>query len=210
LNSTTAAEWIRTEKIIAILRGDFSIEKMEQIASILLEGGINTLEITLNSSAALEGIARLRQSFASRMLIGAGTVRTAGQVRQAVQAGAQFLIAPNFDPASAAQAGGLGVLHIPGVLTPSEAQSAFAAGCRLLKLFPADTLGPAYLKALRAPLNDIDFIPTGGIGTANAAEYLRAGAAALGIGSSLVSGPEQSPSELAARAANLRAAICDL
>jgi 2-dehydro-3-deoxyphosphogluconate aldolase / (4S)-4-hydroxy-2-oxoglutarate aldolase len=93
--------------------------------------------------------------------------------------------------ASVARARRAGVPHLPGVFTATEAQAAWAAGCRLVKLFPADALGPGYLRALRAPLDDIGFVPTGGIELGNLNDYVRAGAVALGVGSALVSGPEQ-------------------
>jgi 2-dehydro-3-deoxyphosphogluconate aldolase/(4S)-4-hydroxy-2-oxoglutarate aldolase len=140
------------------------------------------------------------------MLIGAGTVRYGTQVQPALDAGAQFLVSPNFDPDTVARARMAGLLHLPGIFTPSEAQTAFTAGCTVLKLFPADTVGPAYLKALRAPLDDIEFVPTGGINLENIAAYRRAGAVAVGLGSQLVAGRQQASDELTARAKALRAA----
>src|SRR5690606_18551538 len=107
---------------------------------------------------------------------------------------------PGFDPASVMHSQAIGVLHLPGVFTPSEAMAAAAAGCRLLKLFPCDIVGPAYLKALRAPLDDIGFVPTGGVSAANAAAWRSAGAAAVAVGSSLVAGPDQPSDALLAAA----------
>jgi 2-dehydro-3-deoxyphosphogluconate aldolase/(4S)-4-hydroxy-2-oxoglutarate aldolase len=141
------------------------------------------------------------------MLIGAGTVRTLEEVNAALDAGAQFLVSPNFDPASVARSREAGVLHLPGVFTASEAQAAYAAGCQMVKLFPADALGPRYLKALRAPLNDIDFVPTGGIEAANIADFVRAGAVAFGVGSSLVKSADQDLADLREKAARLAAAF---
>ncbi len=143
---------------------------------------------------------------AHNMIIGAGTVRTAAQFDEAIAAGAQFTVAPNFDPATVARALQADVLHLPGVFTPTEAQTAFAAGCKMLKLFPSDVVGPQYLKAMRAPLDDILFVPTGGITPDNVGDYIRAGAAAVGLGSALVTGPNQSMDDLAARAGKLRSA----
>ncbi|CAG0975607.1 partial 2-dehydro-3-deoxyphosphogluconate aldolase / (4S)-4-hydroxy-2-oxoglutarate aldolase, partial [Anaerolineae bacterium] len=131
---------------------------------------------------------------------GAGTIRRVAHVDEALALGAQFIVSPNFDPASVARSQAANVLHLPGVATPTEAETAFAAGCAMLKLFPADVLGgPTYLKAIRAPLDDIAFVPTGGIEPGNAGLYRRAGAAALGLGGSLVS-RNWTPETLASRA----------
>ncbi len=177
------------------------------VAEALLRGGVSIVEITLNSRAALQGIDLLRGRVGDQMLVGAGTVRTAVEVGQALEAGAQFLVSPNFDPASVARSREADVLHLPGIFTATEAQMAFAAGCRMVKLFPADALGPAYLKALRAPLNDIEFVPTGGIDANNLADYIKVGAVAFGVGSSLVTNPQQDPAELTGRAAQLAAVL---
>lgn len=202
-----AATQIRQTGIIAIIRGDFPFERLLAIAGAIAEGGVSVVEVTLNSRGALEGIAALRRQAGDDMLIGAGTVRTLEEVNAALDAGAQFLVSPNFDPASVARSQEVGVLHLPGVFTASEAQAAYAAGCQMVKLFPADALGPRYLKALRAPLNDIDFVPTGGIEAANIVEYVRAGAVAFGVGSSLVKSADQDLADLREKAARLAAAF---
>ena len=202
-----AATQIRQTGIIAIIRGDFPFERLLAIAGAVAEGGVSVVEVTLNSRGALEGIAALRRQAGDDMLIGAGTVRTLEEVNAALDAGAQFLVSPNFDPASVARSQEVGVLHLPGVFTASEAQTAYAAGCQMVKLFPADALGPRYLKALRAPLNDIDFVPTGGIEAANIVEYVRAGAVAFGVGSSLVKSADQDLADLREKAARLAAAF---
>ena len=197
---------IRANGIIAILRGDFGVDDMVRLGEALLAGGVTILELTLNSTAALTALPTLRERLGRRMLIGAGTVRYATQVQPALEAGAQFLVSPNFDRDTAARARSAGLLHLPGIFTPTEAQTAFAAGCTMLKLFPADTIGPAYLKALRAPLDDIEFVPTGGINVDNIGAYRKAGAVAVGLGSQLIAGRHQPSDDLTARAAALRAA----
>ena len=206
-HQTHVEQWIRRAKIIAIIRGDFPADRLLAIAETLTEGEVSVMEVTLNSANALSGIERLRGEVGGRVLVGAGTVRTADEVTQALDAGAQFLVSPNFDPASVARSQAAGVIHLPGVFTASEAQAAYAAGCRIVKLFPADALGPAYLKALRAPLHDIGFAPTGGIDAGNAADFMQAGAVALGVGSSLVRGADQDPADLLDRARSLVAAV---
>ena len=197
---------VRRGGIIAILRGDFAVDDMLRLGEALLAGSVNIMEVTLNSAQALAALPVLRQRLGSDMLVGAGTVRWATQVQPALEAGAQFLVSPNFDPDTVARAKAAGLLHLPGIFTPTEAQTAFASGCAMVKLFPADTVGPAYLKALRAPLDDIEFVPTGGISLDNIAAYARAGASAVGLGSQLITGRSQPSAELTARAAALRAA----
>lgn len=201
------ANEIKQSGIIAIIRGSFALDDMQRMAEALVAGGVRVMEVTLNSSDALTAISRLREQGGDDLLVGAGTVRTAGQVEQALDAGAQFLISPNFDAASVARSLAADTLHLPGVATPSEAQNAFVAGCKMVKLFPADVLGgTAYLKAMRAPLNDIEFVPTGGIGLENIADYRRAGAVAVGLGGSLISDKNWSAADIQVKAARLRAA----
>ena len=207
-SAKAASTKIKQSGIIAILRGDFSVEDMLRIGEALTRGEVNVMEVTLNSSSALIALPELRQHFGDEMLIGAGTVRDVDQAREAREAGAQFLVSPNFDSESVLFARTNDLLHLPGVFTATEAQTAFAAGCRMLKLFPIEALanGPAYLKALRAPLNDINFIPTGGVSLENIADYARAGAVAVGLGSKLVLSREQTSNDLTTRAKALRQA----
>jgi 2-dehydro-3-deoxyphosphogluconate aldolase / (4S)-4-hydroxy-2-oxoglutarate aldolase len=197
---------LKHEGIIAIIRGQFSTERILEIGRALLAARVPVMEVTLNTSNALEAIKELRTRFGADLLVGAGTVRSVNQVDLALNAGAQFLVSPNFDPDSVAYSQKRDILHVPGVFTATEAQNAFVAGCRMLKLFPSEVLGPKYLKALRAPLNDVDFVPTGGISVDNLADYVRAGAVAVGIGSELIRGPQQSIEEITIRAAALRKA----
>ena len=164
------------------------------------------MEVTLNTPGALELIQLLRARFGANMSIGAGTVRSVEQFEAAAAAGAQFTVAPGLNPHVVAQARNAGILHIPGVYTATEADRAHADGSRLLKLFPANIGGPAYLKALRAPLDDVEFVPTGGIAPENAAAWAGAGAAAIGAGSCLVTGPRQPMADLIQRARALRRA----
>jgi 2-dehydro-3-deoxyphosphogluconate aldolase / (4S)-4-hydroxy-2-oxoglutarate aldolase len=195
--------------VIAIVRGRFPRERLLAAGEALAEAGVRAMEVTLNSPDALEGIAALRRALDGRVLVGAGTVRTAGDVERALAAGAAFLVSPNIDLPSVSRARAAGVPHLPGVFTPTEAQTASTAGCRLVKLFPADLLGPRYLRALRAPLDHIGFVPTGGILLEEVGEWVRAGAVALGVGSALVSRAEEDPASLAERAARFVRAMRD-
>ena len=179
-------ELIYTHRLISVIRGDFSLEEVLAISEALTKGGIRILEITLNTPSALEAINALKKQADASLIIGAGTVRTATDVQNAVDAGASFCIAPCFDLPSVEAAQAHRVLHIPGIFTATEAQAAYRAGCKTVKLFPAEALGPKYIKTLRAPLDHIDFIPSGGVDVSTLAAFHDAGAVAFSVGSALV------------------------
>lgn len=196
--------------LISIVRGSFSLEEIMQMSEALLRGGVKIVEVTLNSTHALEAITELQRQFGNDLQVGAGTVRSVQDVEKAVEAGASFVIAPCLDMPSVEAAARHNVLMLPGIFTASEAQAAFVAGCETVKLFPADVVGPAYLKALRAPLNHIDFIPTGGVTADTIADFYGAGAVAFGVGSALVKNVAVTLQELSAlteRAAALTQAL---
>jgi 2-dehydro-3-deoxyphosphogluconate aldolase/(4S)-4-hydroxy-2-oxoglutarate aldolase len=203
-NIEETSQKIKQCGIIAIIRGDFSVDEMLRICTALMAGTVTVVEVTLNSPAVLDALPKLRSHFGDKLLVGAGTVRNLNGVHQSLDAGAQFLVSPNFDPASVSCSISKDVLHLPGVYTATEAQNAFAAGCRMIKLFPCDFGGPSYLKTLRAPLNDIDFVPTGGVSIENIKEYAQTGAVAVGIGGTLVMSRAQSDKDLIHRAQILR------
>lgn len=205
-HASDIAQSVRATGLIAIIRGKFSRDQVVSIAEILLAHQIPVMEVTLNTTGALESIRQLRDQFSDRLVVGAGTVRTADQLAAALAAGAQFTVAPNLDLATVKAAHHQDVLHLPGVFTPTEAQTAFVAGCRMVKLFPSEIVGPRYIKAIRAPLDDIEIIPTGGISADNIGDYVKAGIVAAGIGSALVTGPDQDLDDLAKRARALRQA----
>lgn len=201
-----SSQFILDEGLVAIVRGNFPNQKLTEIGDALLAAPVLVLEVTLNTTGALNGITLLRERFGDHMLIGAGTVRTATQFDDAIAAGAQFTVAPNLDLATVERALANDILHLPGIFTPTEAQQAYIAGCKIVKLFPSDAVGPRYLKSMRAPLDDIKFIPTGGVTPENVGEYIRAGAAAVGLGSALVTGPDQPMDDLITRARAIRSA----
>jgi 2-dehydro-3-deoxyphosphogluconate aldolase/(4S)-4-hydroxy-2-oxoglutarate aldolase len=201
-----STEFVLDTGLVAIVRGNFPAPKLLQIGDALLASPVLVMEVTLNTTGALEGIALLRERFGEHMLVGAGTVRTVSQFRDAVAAGAQFTVSPNLDLATVEASLAADILHLPGVFTPTEAQQAFVAGCKMVKLFPSEVVGPKYLKAIRAPLDDIKFIPTGGITPDNVGDYIRAGAAAVGLGSALITGPDQPMDDLITRARAIRTA----
>jgi 2-dehydro-3-deoxyphosphogluconate aldolase / (4S)-4-hydroxy-2-oxoglutarate aldolase len=201
---------VKRNGIIAIVRGGYELPELLGIGHALLAGSLRVIEVTLNTPRALEVISALRSRFGEELLVGAGTVRTHEQFNAAVAAGALFTVAPSFDPATVACAREVDVLHMPGVFTATETQAAFAAGCRMLKLFPCETVGPAYLRALRAPFDDVEFVPTGGIDLDNIGLYAQAGAVAVGIGSALIPKSGWSEAEITSRSRALQGAWLDL
>lgn len=170
--------------LVAILRGVRPDEAVA-IGSVLVEAGWRMIEVPLNSPDPLVSIAALADAFPDA-LIGAGTVLSASAVRDVHAAGAELVVAPNFDRDVVAEAGALGIAALPGVLSASEAFAALAAGAVGLKLFPAEMIPPLAVKALRAVLDRATVVlPVGGITLANMAAYRDAGATGFGVGSSL-------------------------
>jgi 2-dehydro-3-deoxyphosphogluconate aldolase/(4S)-4-hydroxy-2-oxoglutarate aldolase len=153
----------------------------------ILEAGISVFEITMTVPGAVGVIRSLAERFRDRALVGAGTVLSADDARACIDAGAQFIVSPGFDPATVAAAHAAGAAAMPGALTPTEVIAAWKSGAEMVKIFPAGALGGAkYLRALRGPLPEVKLLPTGGVSLATVPEYIAAGAAALGIGSELV------------------------
>ena len=156
-------------------------------AEAVCEGGIPIVEITMTVPGAVEVIRELGRSAASGVLIGAGTVLDGEMARRCVDAGAQFLVSPGLNLPMVEFAVQQGIFVIAGALTPTEIITAWKAGSEFVKVFPCGQVGGAkYIKALKGPLPQIPLVPTGGINFANAAEFIEAGAAALGIGGELV------------------------
>ena len=170
--------------VIAILRG-VTPETVLPVCDALVEGGVRFIEVTLNSPEALTSIALAAEHFrGASVRIGAGTVQSAAEVNAVAAAGGTYIISPNTDTAVIRQTKERGLISIPGFFTPSEAFAALAAGADLLKCFPVGCLGPGYIKDLKAVL-PAPVIAVGGVNADNAAEFLQAGAVAVGVGSAL-------------------------
>ena len=180
-------EEIAPERLVAIVRTPDS-DAAVPLAEAIISGGISSLEVALTTPRALETIAELVSRFAGRALIGAGTVRNGSDATSAIDAGARFLVSPDFNEKVLEKARSARITYVPGALTPSEVGNILAAGVELIKIFPAVRLGPAYLRDLLGPFPQLRPIPTGGIDFSNAADFLKAGAVALGVGSSLSDG----------------------
>jgi 2-dehydro-3-deoxyphosphogluconate aldolase/(4S)-4-hydroxy-2-oxoglutarate aldolase len=185
LRAGPAANAIRARRLVAILRGVEPQARLRSLVDELLDDGVGLFEVTLDSASAAEDLVDVIGRVGNRAIVGAGTIRTDAGVRAAIRAGAAFGVAPVFDPAVVALALGSGLPFVPGVATPTEADLAWRAGATFAKLFPASSLGSSFVRELRGPLPEIETIATGGIDASNAAAFLDAGAAAVGIGSAL-------------------------
>jgi 2-dehydro-3-deoxyphosphogalactonate aldolase len=181
--------------LIAILRG-LQPENARSIGGLLLEAGITTIEVPLNSPRPLESIAILARAYGAAATIGAGTVVTAQEVRQVADAGGRIIVAPNFDAEVVSETKALGLASWPGVLTASECFAALRAGADGLKIFPCSVLGPEGLKAMRAVLPPhVRILAVGGAEPRNFSQWFAAGADGFGIGSALFK-PDRSISQV--------------
>lgn len=191
MNAECVREEIARRKLIAIVRG-LPGEQLEGLAEALLAGGISMMEITFHQAKpdswrqTAEGIAMLNRKFAGRVIPGAGTVMTQEQLTMAYEAGAKYIISPNVDVDIIRRTKELGLVSLPGAFSPTEIATAHAAGADFVKVFPVGNLGPSYIKALKAPLSHIPLMAVGGVNERNAAAFLEAGAAGLGVGGNLV------------------------
>jgi 2-dehydro-3-deoxyphosphogluconate aldolase/(4S)-4-hydroxy-2-oxoglutarate aldolase len=171
--------------LIAVIRISRS-EDVLPICEALLEGGIHALEITLTVPNALKAITSARERFGAKIVLGAGTVISAQMCRDAIAAGAEFIVSPIMRPEIVTSAHAMDRPVMLGAYTPTEAQAAHEAGADFVKIFPADRLGASYIKALLGPLPHLRVVPTGGVDLETAPEFIRAGCVALGVGSSLL------------------------
>jgi 2-dehydro-3-deoxyphosphogluconate aldolase / (4S)-4-hydroxy-2-oxoglutarate aldolase len=172
--------------IVPVVRAS-GVEEARRAVDAILEGGIPVVEITMTVAGAVEVIRSVIRQMGGKVLVGAGTVVTREQAEECLQAGAQFLVSPGLSLAMLKVARERDVLAIPGALTPTEVMMAGAEGASLIKVFPCGNVGgPKYVKALKGPFPKVNIIPTGGVNVSNAAEYIAAGAFALGVGSDLV------------------------
>ena len=177
-------------KVVAIVRG-FAPDICLKLADSYRQGGIRLVEVTFNQKApetwkdTASAIRAIRSEFAGQMRVGAGTVLTEEQLSICEDAGGEYIVTPNVKPALIRSAVERGLVAMPGALTPSEAVDAWEAGASFIKLFPAGSLGPGYVKAIRAPLSHIPFLAVGGVSAANAADFMRAGCVGVGVGGNL-------------------------
>jgi 2-dehydro-3-deoxyphosphogluconate aldolase / (4S)-4-hydroxy-2-oxoglutarate aldolase len=180
----TALAQILQHKIVAIVRGANPNDVLK-IAETLHKGGIKLLEITFNSPNALELLEKLSSQMQDKMLIGMGTILNAATAKQAIAAGAEFIISPTLSVETIKATKEAGAVSIPGAFTATEILMAYENGADIVKIFPA-SVGADYIKDIRGPLPHIPLMPTGGVTINNVSSFFKAGAVAVGIGSDLV------------------------
>lgn len=196
---------VERERIVAVLRLD-DPASVRPVVEALDEGGIRIFEVTMTVPDAIRQIQELGAALPADRIVGAGTVVDAATAARAIDAGAAFVVSPVFRPPVLDAAHARDVAVMPGCFTPTEILDAWDRGADIVKVFPATPLGPSYFRDVRAPLPQVKLMPTGGVSIDNAADWLRAGAVAVGIGSALVDAAAVRAgnfSELTARAARL-------
>lgn len=176
---------IETTGLVAVIRAD-NADQLVDVCQALADGGVDVAEITMTTPGALDAINKASTKLGKHCLIGVGSVLDAETARAAILAGAQFVFAPTFNPAVIEMAHRYDKAVVPGALTPTEVLAAWQAGAEMVKVFPANHFGPTYFKDLLAPMPQLKLTPTGGVDLSTAADWLKAGAAALGVGSALV------------------------
>jgi 2-dehydro-3-deoxyphosphogluconate aldolase/(4S)-4-hydroxy-2-oxoglutarate aldolase len=178
-------EMIRREKIIAILRG-VERDNIINIAEALMVGGIKMLEVTCNTDGVFEMIGLLAEKMGDKMVIGAGTVITTELCEESLEAGAQFIIAPDVNRNVIDYCVRRDIAILPGAATATDILTAKRHGAKMVKIFPAAAIGIDYIKALREPIDDVDFVAVGGVRPETIADFFAAGCMAIGVGDSVV------------------------
>jgi 2-dehydro-3-deoxyphosphogluconate aldolase/(4S)-4-hydroxy-2-oxoglutarate aldolase len=182
---TDTLQRIEETGVIAVLRG-VEPDTVEAVGEAIVAGGVTALEVTAESPDAMASIQTLAETLGDDALVGVGTVLDAETAREAIDAGAAFVVAPTFEASVVETCNDADVPVAPGVFTPTEAQRAHQTGADVVKIFPAKTGGPGHLSAIKGPLGHLDVIPTGGIGPDNAGAYVEAGAMAVGAGGAIL------------------------
>jgi 2-dehydro-3-deoxyphosphogluconate aldolase/(4S)-4-hydroxy-2-oxoglutarate aldolase len=172
--------------VVAVIRAK-SKDQLIDITSALLEGGVPSIEVTMSTPKAIAGIEQLADKFGDKAIVGVGTCIDAATARDAIAAGAQFVVSPMTDPEIIATTIRYGKISIPGAFTPTEIVRAWTLGGDVIKVFPATALGPQYFKDILAPLPQLKLTPTGGVDQKTTGAWIKAGAVCVGAGSALVS-----------------------
>jgi 2-dehydro-3-deoxyphosphogluconate aldolase / (4S)-4-hydroxy-2-oxoglutarate aldolase len=185
MNKTQKLDLIRDTGVIAIMRAKSS-DQLMAAADAIKEGGVAVIEVTMTTPGALDVIQQAVARYGDAVLFGAGSVLDAETARAAILAGAGFVVAPTLSVPMIELCNRYSIPVMPGIFTPTEALTAWQAGADMVKLFPASVGGPDMIKAILAPLPHLEIVPVGGVELDNAADFIKKGAAALGVGSSLV------------------------
>lgn len=178
-------EVIRKRAVVAVIRGA-TVNTIIPLVQSLKAGGVTAIEITMETPMATSIIEKVVEEFGDDVLVGAGTVLDAETARAAIMAGSRFIFSPIVNKETIRISKRYGVISVPGAFTPTEILTAFEQGADVIKVFPANTLGPNYFKNIVGPLPHIPLMPTGGVGLQNIKEYIKAGAVAVGVGSNLI------------------------
>ncbi len=185
MNKQSDLARVRQSGIVAVIRSA-SGQRLVDVAEALLAGGVDVMEVTFTVPQAHQVLARLAECLGSKILLGAGTVLDPETARIALLSGAEFIVSPTVNLDVIKLCRRYDKLVMPGAFTPTEVLAAWESGADIVKIFPSEVAGPAYLKALRGPLPQVRMMPTGGVNLETAAAFLHAGAFALGVGGSLV------------------------
>lgn len=185
MNAAAALKHIAKTRIIAILRGELGGQEVD-LAEALAEGGVTAIEVSTVCPGFSEAIRRIAQKPGNRIAVGAGTVLTMTELHAVVDVGASFIVSPNLNAEVVRETRRLGLASFPGAYTATEIVQAIDAGADAVKIFPAVSLGPGYVRAIRGPLPGARLVPTGGVDLGNITAWLEAGSYAVGIGSELL------------------------
>ena len=185
LSKSEKLDLVRQTKIIAIMRAKQS-SQMLQAAEAIQAGGVRVIEVTMTTPGALDLISEANQRFGDAVLFGAGSVLDAETARLAILAGAGFIVAPTLSLPVIQMCNRYSIPVMPGCYTPTECLAAWEAGADMIKLFPADVGGPDFVKAILAPMPQLEILPVGGVTVDNVDEFIKKGATAVGVGSSLI------------------------
>ena len=199
-------EQVADAGVVAVIRAQ-SKDQLMDIAKALLAGGVPAIEVTMSTPKAIAGIEKLADELGDKAVVGVGTVIDAATARDAITAGAQFVVSPVGDPEIIATTKRYGKISIPGAFTPTEILRAWSLGADVVKVVPSTVLGPGYFKDILAPLPQLKLTPTGGVDLRNVADWIKAGAVFVGAGSSLVTKDAMSKGDWNAITANAKAFV---
>jgi 2-dehydro-3-deoxyphosphogluconate aldolase/(4S)-4-hydroxy-2-oxoglutarate aldolase len=185
VRDNSALEFISEKGVVAIMRADSS-DQLLAAADAVNAGGVNAIEVTMTTPGAIDVIKQATSKYGDEVLFGVGSVLDAETARAAILAGAQFVVCPTLDLETIKICKRYSVPVVPGAYTPTEVLSAWEAGADLVKIFPASIGGPSLIKALKGPLPQVKLVPVGGVNLGTAADFIRAGAEVVGVGSALV------------------------
>jgi len=186
MTNEAVIKWVKELGLVPVLRAR-SAKEGEALVEAMVAGGVTVMEVTTTVPGAIELIATLKKQYGDAVLLGSGTITTADQCAASIDAGAEFVVSPSLHLPVIETTKKMGKVSIPGALTPTEVITAWNAGADIVKVFPCSAMGGAsYLKSLKAPFPFLRLIPTGGVTLTTAADFLKAGAEALGVGADLV------------------------